>query len=102
MSSYRIDREIGRGGMAVVHAGWHDQLERPVALKVLAEHLAGDREFRARFLREARIASKLHHPNLVQTYDVTEVAGRPCIVMELLDGGTHEGGRLSVEQAGQS
>jgi serine/threonine-protein kinase len=101
LSSYRIEHEIGRGGMAVVYAGWHEQLERPVALKVLAEHLADDREFRVRFLREARIASKLHHPNLVQTYDITEVRGRPCIVMELVDGGTLEGGRLSREDAAE-
>src|SRR4051812_27409981 len=87
--------------MAVVYAGRHEQLERPVALKVLAEHLADDREFGARFLREARIASKLHHPNLVQTYDIAEVEGRPCIVMELLDGGTLEGGRLSREDAAE-
>src|SRR5256714_9294762 len=87
--------------MAVVYAGWHEQLERPVALKVLAEPLADDREFRVRFLREARIASKLHHPNLVQTYDITEVDGRPCIVMELVDGGTLEGGRLSREDAAE-
>ena len=99
MSTYRIDTEIGRGGMAVVYAGWHEQLERPVALKVLAEHLAGDPEFRARFLREARIASKLHHANLVQTYDVTEVDGLPSIVMELLTGGTLEGGSLTREEA---
>jgi eukaryotic-like serine/threonine-protein kinase len=101
LSSYRIEHEIGRGGMAVVYAGWHEQLERPVALKVLAEHLADDREFRVRFLREARIASKLHHPNLVQTYDITEVGGRPCIVMELVDGGTLEGGRLSRDDAAE-
>jgi serine/threonine-protein kinase len=101
LSSYRIDTEIGRGGMAVVYAGWHDQLERPVALKVLAEHLAGDPEFRARFLREARIASKLHHPNLVQTYDITEVDGLPCIVMELVTGGTLERGSLTREEAGE-
>jgi serine/threonine protein kinase len=87
--------------MAVVYAGWHEQLERPVALKVLAEHLAGDPEFRARFLREARIASKLHHPNLVQTYDITEVDGLPCIVMELVTGGTLEGDALSREEAGE-
>ena len=87
LSSYRIDREIGRGGMAVVYAGWHEQLERPVALKVLAEHLADDAAFRTRFLREARIAAKLHHPNLVQTYDIAEVDGRPSIVMELPTGG---------------
>ena len=101
MSTYRLDAEIGRGGMAVVYAGWHEQLERPVALKVLAEHLAGDAEFRARFLREARIASKLHHPNLVQTYDITEVNELPCIVMELVTGGTLEGGSLTREEAGE-
>jgi serine/threonine-protein kinase len=101
LSTYRLDTEIGRGGMAVVYAGWHEQLERPVALKVLAEHLAGDAEFRARFLREARIASKLHHPNLVQTYDITEVEELPCIVMELVTGGTLEGGSLSRAEAGE-
>ena len=95
MSTYRVDREIGRGGMAVVYAGWHEQLERPVALKVLASHLAGDEHFRTRFLREARIASKLHHPNLVRTYDIAELDGKPCIVMELLPGGTLEGGQLT-------
>ena len=91
LSTYRVDRELGRGGMAVVYAGWHEQLDRPVALKVLASHLAGDEHFRARFLREARIASKLHHPNLVRTYDIAELDGSPCIVMELLPGGTLEG-----------
>ncbi|MGH3001620.1 MAG: serine/threonine-protein kinase, partial [Gaiellaceae bacterium] len=100
-SSYRIEGELGRGGMAVVHAGWHEQLARPVALKVLAEHLAGNEEFRTRFLREARIAARLHHPNLVRTYDVTEMAGLPCIVMELIQGGTLERGRLSHEEAAQ-
>ena len=101
MSTYRLDSEIGRGGMAVVYAGWHEQLDRPVALKVLAEHLAGDPEFRARFLREARIASKLHHPNLVQTYDITEIDGLPCIVMELVTGGTLDGGSLTRAAAGE-
>jgi len=101
LSGYRIDGEIGRGGMAVVYAGWHEQLDRPVALKVLADHLASDDDFRRRFLREARIASKLHHPNLVQTYDITEVDGRPAIVMELLKGPTLEGGRLSREEGAE-
>ena len=99
MSGYRLDRELGRGGMAVVWAGWHEQLDRPVALKVLAEHLAGDDEFRRRFLREARIASRLHHPNLVRTFDIAEVDGRPSIVMELLPGDTLAGGTLTRAQA---
>jgi len=99
LSTYRVDHELGRGGMAVVYSGWHEQLERPVALKVLAEHLAGDPEFRARFLREARIASRLHHPNLVRTFDIAELDGLPCIVMELVTGGTLEGRRLTRAEA---
>lgn len=99
MSGYRLERELGRGGMAVVWAGRHEQLDRPVALKVLAEHLAGDDEFRVRFLREARIASRLDHPSLVRTFDVAEVDGRPCIVMELLPGETLAGGTLTRAQA---
>ena len=101
MSSYRIDHELGRGGMAIVYAGHHEELDRPVALKVLAAHLAGNAEFRDRFLREARIAARLHHPHLVRTFDITDLDGRPCIVMELLPGGTLEGGRLTRTEAAQ-
>jgi serine/threonine protein kinase len=99
MSGYRLERELGRGGMAVVYAGWQDELDRPVALKVLAAHLAGDPEFRVRFLREARIAARLDHPHLVRTLDVTEIDGLPCIVMELLPGRTLEGSYLSRDEA---
>jgi hypothetical protein len=101
VSAYRADHELGRGGMAVVYAGHQDGLDRPVALKVLAEHLADNPEFRARFLREARIAARLNHPHLVRTYDVTELDGRPCIVMELLLPGTLEGQRLTRREAAQ-
>jgi hypothetical protein len=101
MSRYRVDHELGRGGMAVVYAGRQEELDRPVALKVLAAHLAGNREFRDRFLREARIAARLHHPHLVRTFDVTELDGLPCIVMEVLPGGTLEGGRLTRAEAAQ-
>ena len=87
--------------MAVVYAGRQEELDRPVALKVLAEHLAGNREFRNRFLREARIAARLYHPHLVRTFDVTELDGLPCIVMELLPGGTLEGGSLTRREARQ-
>jgi serine/threonine protein kinase len=101
LSDYRVDDELGRGGMAVVHAGWHGGLDRPVALKVLAGHLAGDPEFRERFMREARIASRLQHPNLVRVYDITELDGLPTIVMERLPGATLEGGKLTREEAAQ-
>jgi hypothetical protein len=87
--------------MAVVWAGWQEDLNRPVALKVLAEHLAGDPEFRARFLREARIASKLQHANLVRVFDIAELDGLPCIVMELVQGETLEGARITLDQAAQ-
>jgi hypothetical protein len=85
--------------MAVVWAGWQTELDRPVALKVLAEHLAGDEDFRKRFLREARIATRLQHPNLVRTFDISEVDGLPCIVMELLPGDTLAGGSLTRAKA---
>src|SRR6266699_4058223 len=85
--------------MAVVHAGWHERLERPVALKVLAAHLADNPEFRGRFMREARIASRLYHPGLIRVFDITEIDGRPTIVMELLPGGTLEHGHLSLVEA---
>jgi predicted Ser/Thr protein kinase len=101
VSPYGVNNELGRGGMAVVYAGRQEGLDRPVALKVLAEHLAGKPEFRKRFLREARIAARLDHPHIVRTYDVTELDGRPCIVMELLLPGTLEGERLARGEAAQ-
>jgi serine/threonine protein kinase len=101
VSAYRVDHELGRGGMAVVYAAHQEELDRPVALKVLAEHLAGNPEFRDRFLREARIAARLHHPHLVRTFDIAELDGLPCIVMELLPGGTLEGGVLTLEEGAQ-
>jgi hypothetical protein len=87
--------------MAVVWAGWQEELNRPVALKVLAAHLADDAEFRARFMREARIASRLQHPNLVRVFDIAEHDGRPCIVMELVTGRTLEGSRVTLDEAAQ-
>src|SRR5205814_2167950 len=60
----------------------------PVALKRLAENLAANDEFKHRFLREARLAARLSHPNIVAVYDVGEEGGRPCIVMEYVEGET--------------
>ena len=96
---YQLERELGRGGMAVVYAARDVDMQRRVALKVLAAHLAGDDAFRARFLREARIAGSLSHPNLVRVYDVDQLDGLPCIVMELVEGGTLEGGSLTSAEA---
>jgi serine/threonine-protein kinase len=87
--------------MAIVYAAVDTEMGRRVALKVLAAHLAGDPAFRKRFLREARIAASLSHPNLVRVYDIGEQDGLPCIVMELAEGGTLEGGRLTSAEAAQ-
>jgi eukaryotic-like serine/threonine-protein kinase len=85
---YVVERILGRGGMATVYLGRDVVLDRPVALKVLAEHFAGDESFRERFLREARLAAKFVHPNVVQVYDVGEDERGPFIVMEYVEGET--------------
>jgi serine/threonine protein kinase len=85
---YSTERELGRGGMATVYLARDEELHRPVAVKVLAEHLGADDTFRARFLREARLAGRLSHPNIVQVYDVGDADGRPFIVMEYVPGST--------------
>jgi eukaryotic-like serine/threonine-protein kinase len=85
---YRLEDVLGRGGMATVYLAQDEELERPVAVKVLAGHLADDATFRSRFVREARLAAQLSHPNVVQIYDSGENDGNPYIVMEFVDGRT--------------
>jgi serine/threonine-protein kinase len=97
---YRVERVLGHGGMAVVYLAHDEELSRPVAIKVLAEHLAGDESFRARFLQESRLAGRLSHPNVVQVYDAGETEGRPYIVMEYVPGDTiAQRGKLSHAKA---
>ena len=83
---YRVADVLGRGGMATVYLARDDELERPVAIKVLAGHLADDPSFRSRFMREARLAAQLSHPNVVQIFDAGEEDGTPYIVMEYVEG----------------
>ena len=85
---YELGPVIGRGGMAEVRAGRDIRLERPVAVKLLRTELAHQREVRARFEAEARLAARLSHPNVVAVYDSGEVEGVPYIVMERLPGDT--------------
>jgi len=89
--------------MALVYAAHDDRLDRPVAVKVLADNLATHADIRERFVREAQIAAGLSHPNVVDVYDAGE-DGTPYIVMELIDGPTlaeelRRRGRLPVEEA---
>jgi serine/threonine protein kinase len=83
---YRIERELGRGGMASVYLARDAELERPVAIKILAPHLASEPGFYERFVREARMAARLSHPNIVQVFDAGEEDDRPFIVMEYVSG----------------
>jgi eukaryotic-like serine/threonine-protein kinase len=93
---YRIEHELGRGGMATVYLAHDVELDRPVAIKLLAQHLAGDEAFLERFVREARLAGRLAHPNVVRVYDAGDADGRPYIVMEYVRGDSLAGpGRSS-------
>jgi serine/threonine protein kinase len=97
---YRIERTLGSGGMAVVYLAHDEELHRWIAVKVLAEHLAGDDNFRARFLQESKLAGRLSHPNVVQVYDAGETDVSPYIVMEYVPGDTvAQRGKLSHAQA---
>ena len=88
LGRYRLERELGAGGMGVVHAAFDPDLERTVALKVL-RHASDDAS--ARLLREARAMAKLSHPNVITIFEVGTAAGRDYIAMELIDGETLAG-----------
>ncbi|MFO0725349.1 MAG: protein kinase [Myxococcota bacterium] len=102
---YTIERALGRGGMGVVYEAKQPDLARHVAIKVLSESFAEKEVVVARFLREARTAAALHHPNVVGIHDVGRLEdGRPYLVMELLDGQSfweivQEGGALPAGRA---
>ena len=85
---YRLERRLGVGGMSTVQLAFDTRLERYVAVKLLAEHLAEDRSFVARFRREALSAARLVHPNVVQVFDygLDDETRRNFIVMEHVDG----------------
>jgi hypothetical protein len=87
---YELERRLGHGGMATVYCARDLKLDRQVAIKLLADNFAGDDEVRKRFSREARLAARLDHPNVVQVFDVGEDQDRPFIVMEHVEGGTLE------------
>jgi eukaryotic-like serine/threonine-protein kinase len=101
---YRVEGELGRGGMARVYRGADTVLGRPVAVKVLSPQYAEDANFVTRFRREAQAAARLNHPNLVQVYDTGSDDGVHYIVMEYVDAKTladylEGGGRIMPERA---
>ena len=86
IGQYSIEREVGRGGMGVVYLGVDEQLERPVAIKTLPPHLAVDPKIRGRFLREAKTAGALSHPNIVPIYAAAERNGVVFFAMRYING----------------
>ncbi len=85
---YSLERELGRGGMGIVYLAHEVALDRPVALKLLPPALAAEPELRARFLREARTAAKLSHPNIVPIFAVDQVDAFVFFAMAHVDGET--------------
>jgi len=85
---YSLQRELGRGGMGIVYLARDVQLDRDVAIKVLPAHLAQNAQARERFLREARMAAGLSHPNIVPIHRVHETGGFVFFVMSYVDGET--------------
>lgn len=104
LGGYKLLQRLGRGGMGTVYRALQLSLNREVALKILSAELSQDPAFVERFLKEARAAGQLNHPNIVQVYDVDRAEGLTFYAMEFMPGGTVEdrlnkGGRLSVEEA---
>jgi serine/threonine-protein kinase len=103
---YDLSTRLGVGGMSTVHLAFDRRLERQVAVKLLAEHLAGDSQFVTRFRREALSVARLVHPNIVQVFDfgIDDAAGSHYIVMEYVRGQSgaeilREQGALALEDA---
>lgn len=101
---YRVIRLIARGGMASVYLAEDERLEREVALKVIHSHLAEDSSFRQKFIREAKIAARLSHPNLVNVFDQGQDGNLIFMAMEYVPGITlrdalNQFGSLTPERA---
>src|SRR5947209_5633455 len=95
VAHFRVVRLIGEGGMGVVYEAVDEKLRRNVALKVLREEVAQNERRRARFLREARFAAALGHPNVATVHEVGEHEGLVYIAMELVEG-TNLRGKLAA------
>jgi serine/threonine protein kinase len=85
-ADYQLLEELGRGGMGVVYKARHKRLERLVALKMIRIGPDAGAEERRRLVGEARAVARLHHPNIVQIYEVGEVEGQPFLALEYIDG----------------
>ena len=87
IGAYRVESPLGEGGMGAVYRAIDTKLNRPVAIKILADDFA-DAAARRRFQREAQMASSLNHPHILTVHDAGEYEGRQYLVTEFVDGGT--------------
>jgi len=104
IAGYRLEEEIGAGGMAVVFRALDERLARPVALKILAPALAANEDFRRRFLSESRAAAAVDDPHIIPVYEAGEAAGVLFISMRYVSGGDvrtllHREGPLAAARA---
>jgi hypothetical protein len=88
---YTIESVLGRGGMGTVYLATHERLARKVALKVISPELAGDEDFRARFLRESQLAASLDHAHVIPIYDAGDVDGVLYLAMRYVGGPNLQG-----------
>ncbi|MDO9464291.1 MAG: protein kinase [bacterium] len=88
VGKYKIVEKIGEGGMGIVYKGIQISLNRPVAMKMLPQNLASDKDFVTRFKQEALSVAKLNHRNIIQVYDTEQLEGNYFIIMEYIEGET--------------
>lgn len=86
--NFRVDGELGRGGMGIVYDAYDEKLDRRVAIKQLQRDASTTKDDLSRFLKEARLVAKLKHPNLAEIYTVLEEKGELLLVFEFVDGRT--------------
>ncbi len=98
---YRIVEQLGRGGMAEVYKAYQPGLDRYVAVKVMHSFLADDKDFLARFQREAKLVASMRHPNIVQVHDFDVEGGLYYMVMEFIDGETLKTRLQNLEERNQ-
>jgi serine/threonine-protein kinase len=87
IAGYRLEEQIGEGGMAVVFRAWDERLQRQVALKILSPALAADEEFRRRFIRESRSAAAVDDPHIIPVFEAGDANGVLFIAMRFVPGG---------------
>ncbi len=100
LGDYTLRRQIGRGGMGVVYDAWQNSLDRQVALKVLPAGVAADTKATSRFLREAQVAARLNHPQVVSVYGFGVEQSSPYFAMEYVEGETLAQILQSIKGAG--